>query len=159
MLVCPRCGSPHPDTERFCTRCSLPLVPEGGPAEAQLSERQARVRKVKRQYGEGELVRVAVGRQLPEAEMIQNILLEEGVPSTLRRTRGFDVPQMLAAGPRDVLVPESGVQAAREVLLQAQMADQPSSGAIHGPRRVLLILLAIVAVVAVLTLVIDALTA
>ena len=43
---------------------------------------------------EGDLVRVAVGRQQPEAELIQNLLLEEGVPSTLRRTRGFDVPEI-----------------------------------------------------------------
>ena len=34
----------------------------------------------------------------------------------LRRSRGFDVPDFLAAGPRDVLVPASGAQAAREAL-------------------------------------------
>ena len=49
------------------------------------------------------------------------LLLEEGVPSTLRRTAGFDVPDMLAAGPRDVLVPESGLEVAREVLLEADI--------------------------------------
>ena len=69
----------------------------------------------------GELRRVATGRQQPEAEFIQMLLLEEGVPSTLRRTAGFDVPDMLAAGPRDVLVPESGLEAAREVLLQSDI--------------------------------------
>ena len=47
------------------------------------------------------------------------LLLEEGVPSTLRRSAGFDVPDMLAAGPRDVLVPESGLEVARQVLLEA----------------------------------------
>ena len=47
------------------------------------------------------------------------LLLEEGVPSTLRRSAGFDVPDMLAAGPRDVLVPESGLEAARDVLMQS----------------------------------------
>ena len=50
------------------------------------------------------------------------LLLEEGVPSTLRRTAGFDVPDMLAAGPRDVLVPESGLEVARQVLLQGDIA-------------------------------------
>ena len=40
------------------------------------------------------------------------MLLEEGIPSILRRTRGFDVPDFLAAGPRDVIVPETGVEAA-----------------------------------------------
>ena len=33
------------------------------------------------------------------------MLLEEGIPSLLRRSGGFDVPDFLAAGPRDVLVP------------------------------------------------------
>jgi hypothetical protein len=115
-LVCPACGRSHDDAERFCAACGVPLVVEGGPAEAILSEREERARKIKRQYSEGELVRVAVGRQQAEAEMIQNFLLEEGVPSTLRRTKGFDVPEMLFAGPRDVLVPQSGAETAREVL-------------------------------------------
>jgi hypothetical protein len=43
-------------------------------------------------------------------------LLEEGIPSMLRRAGGFDVAEFLAAGPRDVLVPESGAEAAREAL-------------------------------------------
>ena len=58
------------------------------------------------------------------------LLLEEGVPSTLRRTAGFDVPDMLAAGPRDVLVPESGLEVAREVLLEADIA---AAGAAPAP--------------------------
>jgi hypothetical protein len=158
MLVCPRCGGPHPDTERFCTRCSLPLVAAGGPAEAVLTDRQEQLRKIKKQYAEGELVRVAVGRQLPEAELIQNLLLEEGVPSTLRRTRGFDVPEMLAAGPRDVLVPQSGADAAREMLGQADLADLPPTGQPAGPGRILVYLLLAVLVVALASVAIDAIT-
>ncbi len=154
-LVCPACGRTHVDEVRFCTDCGMPLVAEGGPAEAEVTEQQARMRKIKPQYGEGDLVRVAVGRQQPEAELIQNLLLEEGVPSTLRRTRGFDVPEMLAAGPRDVLVPQSGVDAARQVLLQADLADRPSSGGLVPPGRVLAGLLGAVALVAALVLVID----
>jgi hypothetical protein len=125
-LVCPSCGGRHGDEERFCERCGLPLVPEGGPAEAVLDERGERVRKIKPQYTEGRLVRVTVARQQPEAEFVQSLLLEEGIPSTLRRTRGFDVPEMLAAGPRDVLVPASGEAAAREVLRQAQVSRPPA---------------------------------
>jgi hypothetical protein len=64
----------------------------------------------------GEPRRVAVALNLAEAELMQGILLEEGIPSMLRRSGGFDVPDMLAAGPRDVLVPESGVEAARALL-------------------------------------------
>ena len=150
-LVCPSCGSEHSEQERFCTRCGVPLVVEGGPAEAVLDEREVRARKVKKQYAEGELVGVAIGRHLPEAELIQNLLLEEGVPSILRRSRGFDVPEMLAAGPRDVLVPQSGFETAREVLLQADLAGNGSPPP-PRPGRVLAALLAAFAVVAVIVL-------
>ena len=68
-------------------------------------EAAQRARKIKPQYAEGKLVRVVGARNQTEAEFIQGLLLEEGVPSTLRRTRGFDVPDMLAAGPRDMMVP------------------------------------------------------
>ncbi len=89
--------------------------------EHESSEKQEHARKIKPQYTKGDLRRVATGRQQPEAEFIQMLLLEEGVPSTLRRSAGFDVPDMLAAGPRDVLVPESGLAAARDVLLQSDI--------------------------------------
>ena len=98
----------------------MPLA--GEPLEAPLSEAHGRARKVNPVYTEGRLVRVAGGRNQAEAELIQNILLEEGVPSVLRRTAGFDVPDFLAAGPRDVMVPLAGAEAAREVLLEAQLA-------------------------------------
>jgi hypothetical protein len=76
----------------------------------------------------GELVRVAMARNLAEAEFIQALLLEERIPSLLRRTAGFDVPDFLAAGPRDVLVRESSALSAREVLLQAEIiSDDPPS--------------------------------
>ena len=44
------------------------------------------------------------------------MLLEEGVPSLMRRSGVFDVPDFLASGPRDILVPTSGASAAREIL-------------------------------------------
>ena len=55
-----------------------------------------RARKVRPEYTHGDLRRVATARHQPEAEMIQMLLLEEGVPSTLRRSAGFDVPDYLA---------------------------------------------------------------
>ena len=84
-------------------------------------------RKINPQYTHGNLRRVVTARQQPEAELIQMLLLEEGVPSTLRRAAGFDVPDFLAAGPRDVLVPESGLAVAREVLQQSDIIDEASS--------------------------------
>lgn len=125
-LVCPSCGRAHGEEERFCASCGVPLVFEGGPGEADVTETEARARKIKKQYLDGELVRVAVGRQQAEAELIQNLLLEEGVPSTLRRSRGFDVPEMLFAGPRDVLVPQSGEATAREMLERAERPFRPT---------------------------------
>ena len=107
-----------------------------------------RVRKIKPQLSEGELVRVIGASNQAEAEMIQGMLLEEGVPSLLRRALGSDVPDFLAAGRRDVLVPASGLVTAREVLLQAEMlSETPGSPTAAG--RVLAGLLAAVVLVGV----------
>ena len=115
----------------------MPLVRQGGePLEAPLSEAHGRARKIDPLFTEGELVRVAGGRNQAEAEFIQGLLLEWGVPSVLRRTAGFDVPDYLAAGPRDVLVPEAGAETAREVMLQADLA--PTTGERIGPRPLVL---------------------
>ena len=95
----------------------MPLVLPGGEAiEEPRDERHARLRKIRPEYADGPLVTVAGARHQAEAELIQGLLLEEGVPSVLKRTAGFDVPDFLAAGPRDVLVPESGASFARELL-------------------------------------------
>jgi pimeloyl-ACP methyl ester carboxylesterase len=137
-LVCPRCATPHAASERFCADCGLPLTyARGGDAEPAVSEAHARARKIKPQYSEGELMRVAGARHQAEAELIQGLLLEEGVPSVLRRTRGFDVPDFLAAGPRDVLVPEAGAEVARELLRGTQ--DEPPPGAGGRPNPVKLV--------------------
>ena len=115
----------------------MPLVrPDGEALEAPLSEAHGRARKIDPTLSEGDLVRVAGGRNQAEAELIQGLLLEWGVPSVLRRSAGFDVPDFLAAGPRDVLVPESGAETAAEVLLQADLA--PTTGERSGPRPLVL---------------------
>ena len=136
-LVCPAAAREHADDERFCARCGMPLVAEGGPRRGAWStSARERARKIKPQYTEGELVRVAVGRHQPEAELIQSLLLEEGVPSTLRRTRGFDVPEMLAAGPRDVLVPAVGRRdRARGAAPGRDDPDRPGRGRWSRPAR------------------------
>jgi hypothetical protein len=120
QLVCPNCGASYSGDERFCTDCKLPLTYAAGDGEP-VSERRERLRKVKPQLAEGKLVRVAGASNQAEGEFIQGLLLEQGVPSMLRRSAGFDVPDFLAAGPRDVMVPESGVATAREVLLEAEV--------------------------------------
>ncbi|HEX7291673.1 MAG TPA: hypothetical protein VF250_11160 [Conexibacter sp.] len=130
LLACPTCGEVFGDEERFCARCGVPLVPVEEDAPRPPSRLQERVRKIKPQYAEGELVRVARAHHQAEAELIQNLLLEEGIPSTTRRSMGFDVPDFMAAGPRDVLVPRSGAEAARDVL------DPRTSGAAGDAREV-----------------------
>jgi hypothetical protein len=70
------------------------------------------------------LVKVASARNQAEAEFIQALLREEGVPSMTRRSAGFDVPDFLAAGPRDVLVPEKAELRAREVLMEAELLEE-----------------------------------
>jgi pimeloyl-ACP methyl ester carboxylesterase len=107
--------------ERFCRNCGMPLVYAGSREQEPITDAHERARKVRPQYARGDLIRVTGGRHLAEAELIQGILLEQGIPSVLRRARGFDVPDFLAAGPRDVLVPESGYEAARELLRDADL--------------------------------------
>lgn len=133
-LVCPSCDAAHASEERFCRDCGVPLVR----ADAEQAGREPasrlrqRVRKVKPQYAEGELVRVARAGNQAEAELVQNMLLEEGIPSMTKRSGGFDVPDFLAAGPRDVLVPQSGAQAARDLLTPRP----PGSGGAGDAREV-----------------------
>lgn len=151
QLICPTCGAAHPADERFCRDCGIPLVHAERPSDTEpVSARREHARKIKPQFTEGELVRVAGARHQAEAELIQGLLLEEGVPSMLRRTRGFDVPDLLAAGPRDVLVPAAAEGAARDVLLQAELLRPGAGSAVECPARLLGALIAAVAVVAVL---------
>jgi hypothetical protein len=128
----------------------MPLT-YAGDAEETVSGVQERARKIKPQLSEGRLVKAAGAQNQAEAEFLQGLLLEEGVPSTLRRAAGFDVPDFLAAGPRDVMVPASGLEVARDVLLQADLGSVlPSGSAVDAPGRVLLGVLAAVALVALI---------
>jgi hypothetical protein len=91
----------------------MPLVhPERG--EQVASERRRRARKINPLYSEGKPVKIARAANLVQAEFIAGMLLEEGIPCML-------APSIVAvyapvAGPRDVLVPESAADAAREAL-------------------------------------------
>ncbi|HUA11197.1 MAG TPA: DUF2007 domain-containing protein [Solirubrobacteraceae bacterium] len=116
-LRCPGCGELHAPDERFCESCSLPLVPQERPRR--LTDSVRRARRIKPQYADGDLVRVVRALSQPEAEMIEQLLLDQGIPCLVRRAPGMDVPDFLAAGARDVLVPRSGAQAAREALAPA----------------------------------------
>jgi hypothetical protein len=132
----------------------MPLTYAGKVGAVQpVSEQQERARKIKPHYARGELRRVVTARQQAEAEFIQMLLLDEGIPSTLRRTAGFDVPEMLAAGPRDVLVPDSGLEVARQVLLESEITPSATDRSSVGPSPLALLIgvgvaLAVVALLA-----------
>ncbi len=89
---------------------------------------RSQAQKIKREYTQGELVKVGWGKNQSEAEMVQLILLEEGIPTTVRRSAGFDVPDFLAAGPRDVMAPLSAAEAARAVLHEADLLPSREAG-------------------------------
>lgn len=141
-LACPSCARRYPLSERFCAECGMPLTYVGRGEEEPITEEHERARKVNPRYVGGELVKVGSASNQAEAEMIQGMLLEEGIPSMLRRQRGFDVPQFLASGPRDVLVSQAAYEPARELLTGTGLApgngDEPGAplaGAGTSPTR------------------------
>ena len=133
-LACPRCARKYPLEERFCADCGMPLVYVGRGEEQPITEAHERARKVKPQYTGGQQVRVASAGNLAEAELIQGMLLEEGIPSVQRRMRGFDVPDFLAAGPRDILVHEAGAEAAQELLADVRTGEPEATAQVYGER-------------------------
>ena len=147
-LVCPGCGTGGAASERFCPRCGSPfvLVPGLAGRPSRDEEAVARARKIHPPYAEGEPVRVATAQNQPEAELLQGLLLEAGIPSLVRRAGGFDVPDFLAAGPRELLVPLGGEAAARE-LLGTRPPRSPAARR-TAPRRVRARALALAVVVA-----------
>jgi signal recognition particle subunit SEC65 len=74
----------------------------------------------------GRLVKVAYAQHQMEAEMIQGLLEAHGIPSLVQRS--VDNPEFLAAGPRQILVPEAAVEEAREVLANAPGESLPGEG-------------------------------
>jgi Putative prokaryotic signal transducing protein len=75
------------------------------------------------------LVKVAWAQNLPEAELVQGLLREEGIPSMARRAGGFDVPDFLAGGPREILVAESEAGRARQALADREGPTPEDSAA------------------------------
>ena len=74
------------------------------------------------------LVRVGWARNQAEAELMEGLLREQGIPTLVRRTGGADVPDFLAAGPREILAPASSAAIARELLGTPEPAETISTG-------------------------------
>jgi hypothetical protein len=66
---------------------------------------------------------VAIALNQVEGEMIQGMLAAEGIPSYLRRNAAFDVPDMLAGGARDVMVPGARGLEAHAILDPLELPD------------------------------------
>lgn len=101
---------------------------------------------------DSDLVKVAYAQDQAEAELIQGLLGTVEVSSVVRRAPGFDVPEFLAAGPREVLVAAEDTGVARDVLGQDDAGDlhpTPPSGADRRSRLIagLLIVVALIALV------------
>lgn len=71
---------------------------------------------------------VAVAQHQPEAELLANMLAELEVPVMIRRA-SMDVPDMLAAGPRELLVPADREIEARALL--DPLPDENGDGEDH----------------------------
>jgi hypothetical protein len=71
--------------------------------------------------GGGKLIKVGFGRTQAEAELLQGLLTEAGIPSVLKRSRGFDNPDFLASGPHDVFVYSDLAEKARGVLTETMV--------------------------------------
>jgi hypothetical protein len=61
-------------------------------------------------------VKVAAAPDESVALLMDGVLKDAGIPSLIKRAAGFDAPDFLSAGPRDVLVPASLVDEAKQVL-------------------------------------------
>ena len=148
-LACPTCARRFPLTERFCADCGTPLAYVGRSDEEPVTEPEQKAARVNPEYLGGELVKVGFARNLAEAELIQGMLLGEGIPSSERRARGFDVPDFLAGGPREILVPQAAYEAASELLATTGEHTLAPDEAGERPLRLLVgILVAFVAAAA-----------
>ena len=61
-------------------------------------------------------VKVAAAPDETDALLMEGVLKDAGIPSLIQRAPGFDAPDFLSAGPRDVLVPGSLLEEARQIL-------------------------------------------
>jgi hypothetical protein len=143
-LACPACRATFGGEERFCPQCSLPLVLAAGELPRTRAAEQAR--KIRPQLAEGPLVRIAGTRGAPEAQLIQSLLLEQGVPSIVRPMKGIALPDWIVSGPREVFVPASGADVARDALAGAPSRPRRRPAAVPWVRGLAVVLLAILIV-------------
>lgn len=124
--TCPFCGCEFEIGTSACPSCDLPLF-TGEPARVGAVATSAAPR---REFAIGDLRCVTVAANQAEADMLEGLLRSEGIPCIVRRSFGSDVPDFLAAGRRDILVPEGGLAAARDLL---QLPAEPRELNVPSP--------------------------
>ena len=88
---------------------------------------------------DADLVPVTRAANQAEAEFLQQLLAEEGIAAMVRRAPGFDVPDLLAGGPREIVVYRRDWQDARDAL---QVRPDTTSRLV-APRAILIGMLAV----------------
>ena len=86
---------------------------------ASYSHRMGLFSRKRREPAQPTWVRVAYARHEPEADMLAGLLAQIEVPVLIRRAT-IDVPEMLAGGPRELLVPADREMEARALLDPAE---------------------------------------
>ena len=61
-------------------------------------------------------IKVAVAPNETSALLMDGVLKDAGVPALIQRAPGFDVPDFLSSGPRDMQVPGALFEEARQIL-------------------------------------------
>jgi hypothetical protein len=79
--------------------------------------------KSNRKDREPDPVVVSFAANQAEAEMIEGILASEEIPCLIQRTGSADVPDFLAAGRRQILVPAAAEEKARDLLSRVVTED------------------------------------
>jgi len=85
-------------------------------------------RRSKKSERAPEPVKIAWASNVAEADLIADILRQEGIPSLIKRNKGFDVPDFLAAGARDIFVPASAAERAKQILDELQASEEELPG-------------------------------
>jgi hypothetical protein len=91
------------------------------PSPAPEAPRSATAARVGARQPDG-TVRVAVAANQAEAELLQGVLADAGIVSDWRRTGG-DLPELLAAGYREIYVPADAAEEAGALLATVEASD------------------------------------
>jgi len=131
--ICPFCGVEFEHGATACPSCDLPLITPDRiasvNARARAGERVGTLAVAGRprpEYSAGDLRRAALAMNQAEADMLEDMLRSEGIPCVVRRSQRADLPDFGASGQREILVPEGGLAAARELLNVD--SQQPAAG-------------------------------